>query len=65
MEIKNELSKKIELKDVKELLLYNDNILDSAVCLLAAYDFITGDVYPPEILEHAKKEGWIWFKKNT
>lgn len=34
--------------------------LDAVVCLLAAGDFLTGNVMPPENLELAQKEGWIW-----
>lgn len=39
------------------------DVLDSAVCLLAAKDFLNGDVYFPNDLEQAKKEGWIWVRK--
>ncbi len=39
------------------------DVLDSAVCLLAAKDFLKGNVYFPSNLEKAKKEGWIWVKK--
>ena len=42
----------------------NADVLDSAVCLLAAKDFLNGDVYFPSDFEKAKKEGWIWVKKD-
>lgn len=41
------------------------DVLDSAVCLLAAKDFLNGDVYFPRDFEKAKKEGWIWIKKYS
>lgn len=39
------------------------DVLDSVVCLLAAKDFLNGNVYFPDDLEKAKKEGWIWVKR--
>lgn len=44
------------------LLKQNADALDSAVCLLAAKDFIEGNVYFPENMGLAKREGWIWAK---
>jgi predicted RNase H-like nuclease len=38
----------------------NADILDAAVCVMAAKDFLDGRAYPPEDLELAAKEGWIW-----
>ena len=38
------------------------DVLDSAVCLLAATNFLNGDVCFPSDSEKAKKEGWIWVK---
>ena len=46
-----------------DILEQNADALDSAVCLLAAKDFIEGNVYFPENMILAKKEGWIWAKK--
>lgn len=46
-----------------DLLEQNADALDSAVCLLAAKDFIEGNVYFPENISLAKKEGWIWVRK--
>jgi hypothetical protein len=37
-----------------------DDALDSVVCTLAGYDFLTDECYYPEDLALAKKEGWIW-----
>lgn len=45
------------------LLEQNADALDSSVCLLAAKDFIEGNVYYPEDLNLARKEGWIWVRK--
>ncbi|MDD3503427.1 MAG: DUF429 domain-containing protein [Eubacteriales bacterium] len=52
----------IMLNDV-DILEQNADALDSAVCLLAAKDFIEGNVYYPKNMNLAKKEGWIWAKK--
>lgn len=46
-----------------DILEQNADALDSVVCLLAAKDFIEGNVYFPENMILAKKEGWIWAKK--
>lgn len=40
-----------------------DHLLDSVVCLLAARDFLLGQVYEPEDPALAAREGWIWVKK--
>jgi predicted RNase H-like nuclease len=53
----------IMLNDV-DMLEQNADALDSAVCLLAAKDFIEGNVYYPENISLAKKEGWIWVKRT-
>jgi predicted RNase H-like nuclease len=39
------------------------DMLDAVVCLLCAKDFIEGNVYFPQDLDTAKKEGWIWVRK--
>ena len=46
-----------------DILEQNADALDSSVCLLAAKDFIEGNVYYPEDLNLARKEGWIWVRK--
>ena len=43
-------------------LLDNDDMLDAAVCVLAALDFLRGAARPPEDRDEAKREGWIWCK---
>lgn len=62
-DILNGLGKVMEIQcDSKHMILSAD-VLDSTVCLLAAKDFLNGDVYFPNDFEKAKKEGWIWVKK--
>ena len=41
----------------------SDHILDAILCVLAAADFVRGDVIMPKNEAQAKQEGWIWFKK--
>jgi predicted RNase H-like nuclease len=36
--------------------------LDAVLCVLAAHDFLCGDVIRPENEHLARKEGWIWIK---
>ena len=43
-------------------LVKNDDMLDAAVCVLAALDFLRGAARPPEDRDEAKREGWIWCK---
>lgn len=47
-----------------ELLLATDHALDAVLCLVAAMDYVRGDVVPPPAaqLEQVRREGWIWFK---
>ena len=41
----------------------NADMLDAAICLLCAQDFLEGKAMPPTDLEIAKKEGWIWVRR--
>ena len=43
-----------------EALCRNDDLLDAAVCVLAAQDFLTGRAVPPPDRCLAECEGWIW-----
>ena len=38
----------------------NADVLDAAVCVLAAEDFIAGRATPPPDRSAAEREGWIW-----
>lgn len=48
----------------REPLLATDHALDAVLCLVAAVDYVRGDVVPPPAaqLEQVRTEGWIWFK---
>ncbi len=46
--------------------LANEHLLDSVLCVLAAVDFLRGDVIHPQTDEEkaaARKEGWIWVRE--
>ena len=45
---------------VLDALSSNADMLDAAVCALAAADFITGRAMPPPDRRLAEREGWIW-----
>ncbi len=62
-EIIRQLEHHIDLRKSKDIMLSDVNILDSAVCLLSALDYINGNVELSDNYEIAQKEGWIWFKK--
>lgn len=38
------------------------DVLDAAICLVAAADFMDGSVVPPVDRERAEREGWIWVR---
>jgi hypothetical protein len=46
-------------------LLDDADILDAAICLLAASDFLSGRAMPPpaELMPVARREGWIWTRR--
>jgi hypothetical protein len=46
----------------EELLSEDEDMLDAAVCVLAAADFARGHALPPEDRARAEREGWIWFR---
>lgn len=41
------------------------DVFDAGLCLIAARDFLAGDVVLPKDLELAQREGWIWVKAPT
>ena len=60
-EIVDALRKTITIPDRRgEALHDNDDLLDAAVCVLAADDFLTGRAAPPTDRCLAEREGWIW-----
>jgi hypothetical protein len=58
------LSSEISVGTHQELLERNSDALDAVICVLAAQDFLQGRAMPPENLELAQHEGWIWAAKN-
>jgi len=38
------------------------DVFDACLCLVAAKDFIEGRALPPQDLELAQREGWIWVR---
>lgn len=46
----------------EELLSDDEDMLDAAVCVLAAADFARGHAIAPEDRARAEREGWIWFR---
>jgi hypothetical protein len=49
--------------DVSRKLLANGDVLDAAVCLLAARDFLSGEAMQPADRALAEIEGWIWVRQ--
>ena len=43
----------------------SDHVLDAVVCVVAGADFASGDALgpPPELLDLALREGWIWIRR--
>ena len=42
----------------------SDHVLDAAVCVLAAADFLTSSVISPDLRDLARREGWIWVRSE-
>ena len=60
-EIVDALRKRMTIPERRaEALCGNDDLLDAAVCVLAAQDFLTGNAAPPPDRCLAEREGWIW-----
>ncbi len=57
------LEKHIDFTCNFDLMISNADALDSAICVLAAADFLLKDCIEPADMDVAKKEGWIWVKK--
>lgn len=55
-----DLRKVMELPPDASLLERNPDALDAVVCVLAGKDFLDGRTLPPQDLDVARREGWIW-----
>lgn len=60
LEIVEQLKLALELPPNQEQLLKSADVLDACVCILAGYDFLRGLAAPPDNLQLARREGWIW-----
>ena len=54
------LSDALDVSAVHSALQQSPHAADAAVCVLAAADFLRGQACPPNDLELATREGWIW-----
>jgi predicted RNase H-like nuclease len=63
-ELVHKLGEQISLPADISLLEENDDALDAALCVLAGADFLRCEVYEPNDLELARKEGWIWVRED-
>jgi hypothetical protein len=54
------LEQHFELRGNRSDLLANVDVLDAAICVLAGLDFKAGAAMPPENIDEARNEGWIW-----
>ena len=61
-EIVGGLLHSLDFQLITEPMIENSDVLDAAVCLLAASDFLSGRAHEPPDLERAMKEGWIWIR---
>jgi len=61
-EILKELGRLARIDCDEVALEQDDDVLDAAICVLAGADFLTGRAMPPENMEVARKEGWIWVR---
>ena len=60
-EIVDELRERMAIPErLAEALCGNDDLLDAAVCVLAAQDFLSGRAVPPTDRCLAERESWIW-----
>jgi hypothetical protein len=54
------LEQHFQLRGNRAPLLANVDVLDAAICVLAGLDFEAGAAMPPENIDEARSEGWIW-----
>lgn len=50
--------------EIAEAMRDNDDALDAVACVIAGWDFASGRALPPENLDVAYRESWIWFKHD-
>jgi predicted RNase H-like nuclease len=43
----------------------NVDAMDAALCVLAGHDFLQRQAYPPEDVQLARREGWIWVRRKV
>ena len=65
LEIIRPLSRWIDCKACLSDLEANADVLDSAVCVLAAVDFLEGRAVGPTDAALAEHEGWIWVRRKN
>lgn len=63
--ILNKIKPEMILPPETGLLQQNDDALDAALCVLAGADFLQGRAEPPTNWPQAKKEGWIWTRRQS
>jgi hypothetical protein len=64
-EILQRLGKLLTFRCPLDLLVRDDNALDSTICALAGADFLRGDAKAPDDQALAAKEGWIWARLRS
>ena len=60
-----ELNTKLHLNINVEDFCKSHHHFDAVLCVIAGSDFLNGECESPTRLDLAKKEGWIWVKRNT
>jgi predicted nuclease with RNAse H fold len=55
----------VELPDLKHYADGNADVFDACLCLVAAKDFVDGFAVPPDDLDSAYSEGWIWVRRSA
>jgi predicted nuclease with RNAse H fold len=59
------LGERIDVAECAPSLERSDDVLDSALCVLAGADFLRGDTFHPPDPARARREGWIWLRSAT
>ena len=49
-------------EEVAQKMIRSDHALDAVLCVLAAADFVRGEVLRPKDEPRARREGWIWVR---